>query len=434
MSTTTIIRHRIGLLGPYSFGNMGNAALQQVLFDRLLKQFPEAEFYGCCIDPEERLDTRRIFPFPFNRRVFSAISNNGLTETAKLSSTTNGRKLSTLRGIPEEIAFWRQAYRWLKQYRLLVLGLGGLFDEQWGGKWGDLYVYFCWAVLARLVGTPIICLGIGIEEVHSAIGKFFCRLVLRTAKYRSFRDVESRRKAECMGVRLNDPVFPDTAFGLKANSFRQRENRTRPRPRPRPRPPQTVGVSPIPYCDPRFWHVKNRTAYQGYLEKLGSFVSWLLASGYQVILFPTQICMDDCAMDDLRNISLRQSASKIHGRLTTAKPRSVDDCLALMGRLDVVITSRLHGAILSFLSGSPVLAISPASKVHCLMDDMGLRSYVLDIDDFDLTSLIAAFENLLSEYDSVQGKILTRVTQYRRAVDAQFEALFRKDGILSATP
>jgi polysaccharide pyruvyl transferase WcaK-like protein len=327
--------------------------------------------------------------------------------------------------ILEELAFCVMARRFLKDVRLLVLGLGGLFDEVWGGKWGDLYSYFRWALLARLTGTPLVCLSVGVEEVNTGLGKLFCRTALSLAGYRSFRDAESKEKAEAIGVKRENWVFPDLAFGLKINDSLVLEADRMGR--------YAVGVSPMAYCDPRFWPIKDASAYQGYLTKLTSFVSWLLRTGYEVVLFPTQVRMDLAAIEELKASVMREVPSSLHKQLSEANVRNVSDCLAMLSRLSITVTSRLHGVILSHLVGTPVLAVSPASKIDRLMEGMDLKEYVVNIREFDLPLLVERFKKLEANSETVRRNISRKVAGYRKDVDAQFELLFRTGGYLDVT-
>lgn len=421
---------RIALLGPFSFGNLGNAALQEVLVQHFRRRFPEAELYGCYIDVEMSADELPIRAFPLNRTVpwpevqatsagSGQVGRKRTKQEARLSilPAKVTKAFDRIREVREELVFCAGAHEFVKGFRLLVFGLGGLFDEVWGGKWGDLYSYFRWAVLARLAGIPLVCISVGLEEVNTKLGRLFCKTALRLADYRSFRDVESKEKAEAMGVTGENRVFPDLAFGLEVDGSLTRENDRTKR--------DAVGVSPMAYCDPRFWPIKNLSVYNEYLAKLGSFVSWLLREGRQVVLFPTQVRMDRLAIEELKAAALRDVAPSLHSRLTEANVRSVDDCLGLLSRLDVVVTSRLHGVILSYLAGSPVLAVSPASKIDRLMEDMDLKEYVLNIREFDAPMLVERFKKLEDNRERVHRKIRHKVAQYHREVESQFELLFR---------
>jgi len=433
-------RNKIGLLGPFSFGNLGNAALQQTLVAFLSKRFPEAQFYGCYIDPNEPANRRQILPFPISRHVFSPRKSGsfapnpgqeddhpgeprGIRQWAKKTPALSGiwRRAGTvwskLGEVREELTFCYGAHRFAKECRLLVVGLGGVFDEIWGGKWGDLYSYFRWAVLARLAGTPMVCLSVGVEEINSRLAKFFCRSVLSLAAYRSFRDVESKKKVEAIGVTGEKHVFPDLAFAL--------EDGGRSGTAPDRKAQKTVGVSPMAYCDPRFWPIKDFSLYQAYLRKLSSFTSWLLSNGYEVVLFPTQISMDSTAITELQALVLEELPSNLHARLSVARIRTVEECLALLSRLRAVVTSRLHGVILSSLVSTPVLAISPASKIDRLMEDMELADYLLNIQRSELPLLISRFQSLEANQEIVGRTMRHAVARYRLALKTQFDLVFR---------
>ena len=433
-------RNKIGLLGPFSFGNLGNAALQQTLVEHLKKRFPGAEFYGCCIDLSEPAKAGQILPFPLNRHVpwtrksRSVGPNRVKMDESREEPCAIGEWLkrtppllgaerrartvwSKVKEVGEELAFCYEALRFAKEFRLLVVGLGGVFDEVWGSKWGDLYSYFRWAVLARIAGTPLVCLSVGVEEVNTRLAKFFCRATLSLAAYRSFRDVESKQKVEAIGVTGELHVFPDLAFTLERVGGRETATDHRNL--------RAVGVSPMAYCDPRFWPIKDLSTYQEYLKKLSSFVSWLLQDGYEVVLFATQIRMDRMAIGELKALVLEQAPLNLHARLSDAKLDTVDECLVLLSKLGTVVTSRLHGVILASLVSTPVLAISPASKIDKLMENMELTDYLLNIGRIELPLLINRFQSLEANHEIVGRTMQHAVAGYRLAIETQFDFVFQ---------
>jgi len=416
----------------------------------LSKRFPESQFYGCCIDPDEAPKTRQASPFPLDRSVpwlqelaetapslsVSPEARPGHTRQRPnkvrkwIKGTSIGSALWSVAGrirsmagkVREEWMFCFDGYRFARGFRFLVVGLGGVFDEAWGGKWRDLYSIFRWTVLARLARTPVLCLSVGVEEVHTTLGKFFCKTALSLAKYRSFRDEDSKKKVEEMGVRGENRIFPDLAFGLDLQKSTDKQEKNK-----------VIGVSPMAYYDPRFWPVQDVSAYQAYLKRLASFVSWLLCSGYDVVLFPTQIRMDRTAIEELRASVLEEVPVSLHDRLTDSKLRTVEECLALLSQLAMVVTSRLHGVILSFLAGTPVLAISPANKIDSLMEDMDLTEYVISIREIELPSLIDRFQKLDGNRDIMKNRLQQKVAEYRLAVEAQFDIVFSSEGFLDGT-
>ena len=432
-------RNKIGLLGPFSFGNLGNAALQQTLLQYLNVRYPDAEFYGCYIDPDEPAHAAQPKPFPISRYVpWPGKLDSPIGQQVKNSASQKRRSYirEWVRGLPllrdawiaarnkwmrvkeigQELAFCLDGYRFAKDFRFLAVGLGGVFDEVWGGKWGDLYYLFRWTVLATMAGTPVLYLSVGVEEINTRLGKFFCRKALSMAAYRSFRDEESKRKIETIGVKGQNRVFPDLAFGLKSPycSGPTKEFQVA----------QAVGVSPMAYCDPRFWPVKNLPVYREYLKSLSAFVAWLLRDGREVVLLPTQIRMDRIAVEELKALVLQDVPYGLRSQLRDMRPHSVDQALALLSQLKVFVTSRLHGVVLASLTSTPVLAISPASKIDRLMEDMELTDYVVNIGNIELLALTERFKRLEDNREIVRGKIQRAVAKYKLAVEAQFESIF----------
>src|SRR5262249_15999694 len=160
--------------------------------------------YGCCIDPEKHLAAHQPLPFPLDRAVpwprasGRHVPSAGIGARQGASRNAPNRVMAWAKGTAlgsvvwsmarsvglifrrarEELAFCFDGYRFAKEFRFLVVGLGGVFDEAWGGECRDLYSIFRWTILARIAGTPVVCLSVGVEEVNTTLGKFFCKTAL----------------------------------------------------------------------------------------------------------------------------------------------------------------------------------------------------------------------------------------------------------------
>lgn len=433
-------RNKIGLLGPYSFGNLGNASLQKALIQQIDKYFPGSEIYGCYIDPQRKQGDHQVLPFPFNRRVpwsEPGAAPNLRTPLARESSAPPrkwigwvkriplvnmlygaGRDFrSTCRDVKEECAYLLKCYGFVKNFKLLIVGLGGVIDDTWNGAWGDPFSLFKWAILAKITRTRFIFLSVGAEKIETTLGKFFLKQALALADFRSYRDAESKQRVEQIGVAGPNHVFPDLAFSLEMRRARELElHRSTDR---------LVGVSPMAYCDPRVWPVKDPAVYQGYLETLSDLVSWLLRRGYKVALFVTQIRMDKAPLAELREMVRREAPPGTEDRLFQVDVQTVEECLSFVSRLKLVITSRLHGVILPLLEDTPVLAISPADKIDSLMANMGLSEYCVNLHAANLNSLSQKILDIEANEEILRSRIHKKVEEYRVSAKKQFELVFR---------
>lgn len=432
-------RNKFGLLGPYSFGNLGNAALQLALVQQIRKRFPSSEIYGCCIDPQTNRGDGGVLPFPLTRQIdvdhIASAPHPASAASTETSPQENWK--SALKRIPlvhplyrlarsiwskctsilKECAFLLRAFRFARGFRILIVGLGGVIDEAWNGPWGDAFSIFEWAVVAKLARTPFVFLSIGVEKLESPLTRFFVTHALSLAGYRSFRDEGSKRKVEALEVGGANLVFPDLAFSLEFVPGAEISSTHRPN--------RFVGVSPMAYCDPRVWPVKDPTAYQQHLQTLAQLVLWLLRENYRVALVITQIRMDRAPLRELKEMVLKAAHPEAAARLTEPETQTVDDFLSLASQMDLFVTSRLHGVVLPLLANTPVLALSHSSKVDWLMADMGLSEFCVSIGDNELGHLTERIRAIESNQVALRERIRSKVSEYRTALQSQYDQVFR---------
>jgi polysaccharide pyruvyl transferase WcaK-like protein len=430
-------RNKIGLLGPYSFGNLGNAALQQALVQQINQTFPGSEIYGCCIDPVTNRGEGGVLPFPLTRHIQiekTAPSLSGAADQSSATPAQQNRKNSLKRiplvhplyrlahaigskckNIAQECAFLWRAYKLARNFRMLIVGLGGVIDEAWNGPWGDAFSIFEWALIARIARTPFMFLSVGVEKLETPLTRFFVGQSLRLASYRSFRDQASKQKVESLEVPGPNFVFPDLAFSL--------DTPIRTEAVPAHAPSRLVGVSPMAYCDPRVWPVKDPSAYERYLTTLSHLVLRLLRENYQVALVVTQIRMDRAPLRELKEMVLKEVSAAGSERLTEPHIQTVAQFLSFASQLDFFVSSRLHGVVLPFLVNTPVLAYSHSGKIDALMDDMGLAQYCVSIDCNDVDLLSQRIGIIESNQQILREQIQQKVSQYRASLKKQYDQL-----------
>jgi polysaccharide pyruvyl transferase WcaK-like protein len=425
---------KIGLLCEVTIGNLGNAAFEAAAVQHLHEYFPTTEFYGCCIDSLEALKFYNVHLFPLNKDVYRTYSEPQFGAIRHSQFVRHKRELRTwLKRLPllghllkpvlilsrtlvrisREILFWVRSYNFLREFRLLIVCGGGQLSDSWGGPWGHPYALFTWATLAWLSDTPFIVLSVGAERVSSPLSRWFLKHALQSAVYRSYRDHESKRVAQAWGVGGEHHVYPDLAFSLKVPGVA------------RITPGKMVGVSPMAYCDPRTWPIKDAGLYRRYLETLALFLCHLIRRGYTITLFASQVRMDPPVLHDLKELVTRED-SRMGDRLFEPNPGTVEEFLALMPKLDFVVASRMHGILLSQLMYTPGLAISYDDKVESLMDGLGLSEFCLDIRSIQLPDLIERFAALEAKRESVADMLRQRIDEYRNALQAQYDMVFKE--------
>jgi len=293
---------------------------------------------------------------------------------------------------------------------LIVTGSGVLSDHS-GGVSNFPYTLFKWSILSKATRTKLAFVSVGAGPLNSAISRLLVKVSLWLADYRSFRDQSSKQLIERIGVRGDNPIYPDLANGLEIPLLRTANDHSRP----------VVGVNLFPHYDNRYWAASDLTVYQRYINTMADFVSWLIQNKYIVAFFPTQFRADPPVIEDLKNALAQSGNSPPGDQLIEMPVRSVEELLKLLSLTDLVVATRFHGIVLSFLMNKPVVALSNHHKMVDLMLDMGQADYLLNIDTFTSEMLIDRFKFLEINCGTAKRQIAQKIEVYRRDLEQQYD-------------
>jgi polysaccharide pyruvyl transferase WcaK-like protein len=99
------------------------------------------------------------------------------------------------------------------------------------------------------------------------------------------------------------------------------------------------------------------------------------------------------------------------------------DLVASLRDVDFLIASRLHSAILGFVTQTPVVAISFDPKVDWVMEDLGQTDYLLQITDFTAEGVIEALDRLGRR----RNVVVEQIRSYRQRIlpvcELQYDAV-----------
>ena len=444
--------HRIGLLSPTS-GNLGNAAMQAAMIANLRKRITGVEFLGITLNPEETRRRHGIEAFPLaglsvphygplnsnntstqNRRgsgpgrVKEALKKIPILRSILRFARDWAKKLarnSTVRACVTESAHLRAAASAVRKLDCVVIPGGGTLDDLWGGPWGQPWTVCKWSLLSRFYGVPFLFVSIGKSSLEKPLSRFFFRIALRLAKYRSYRDPDTKIAVQTLIDARKDPVYPDLAFSYACpdvTTFRRNgceDSRL------------VIAVSPIAYCDPRSWPLKDERRYAAYVSRMADVVKWLIKERHRVLFFTTD-GPDASTLEDIQSmISGTVTDTEAIQTLSGCMEQGPDNLLRGISRADLTIASRLHGVILSHLNSTPVLALSFDRKVDAHMKAVEQQDYCINIDHLELNAIIQRFNTLKNLREREAGHIRCSAMGFREQLDIQYDQIF---GCVSSTP
>lgn len=397
---------RVALIGAYSSRNLGDVAIEKALIENLRDLEPDVSLRGLSYDPA---DTTACFGIPAHPLMPATPE-----ETSEATPSRPRRVLraisSRLGRVLRELRFTLDAHRIVREVDLLIAAGGGQLDEYWGGAWGHPFALMRWSLLCRLAGRRFAVVSVGLCDLESRLGRTFVRRALDAACYRSFRDERTRAAVEAFGAAGPHAVVPDLAFSLRREA----------KPPGAAGPALRVGLSPVHSVT---WTTEDDPDHASYLRTLTDFGRALVAAGHEVVVFPSELKVDAPLAARVADAIREAGPSDERDRVVTASVHDLDDLLATLADLDVVVASRLHGLILSHVLARPTLAISYHHKVETHMREIGEDEFRVPLIGVDAEGLMERFEALRAARDVVSDRIARARDDRRAQLARQLEAL-----------
>lgn len=440
-------RRQIALLSPYNGCNLGDAAIQDAIIANLRLKLPNAQFSGLTINGDNFVERHGTDSFPLYasrlplyrsnlRSVTDPRQDGSLARTASAPLLTwswpvrllgraplLGSCLRAVHSLAErvsgEILHCIRGYRFLRTHDILIVSGGGQLDEEWGGPWGHPFALFKWAVLARIARVPYAVASVGACKINSKASKLLLSGALRMAQYRSYRDTNSREAAAgLLRGAARDPIVPDLAFSLQSSEL--------PPPagiRSISRGRQVVAISPIAYAKPGIWAFEDAALYERYLRHMVRLLSQLLERGYFLLMVCSCLGDDDPVVTEILECMDDESKRRAAGQMYVSRIRTWRDVIASLRDVDFLIASRLHSAILGFITQTPTVAISFDPKVDWVMEDLGQTDYLLHIHDFTAEDVVQALDRIQLRSGSVAAQIRSYQLAIHSVFTRQYDAL-----------
>jgi polysaccharide pyruvyl transferase WcaK-like protein len=353
------VRQKIGLLGNFGGGNLGNEGSLEAMIAFLRQVRPDAELICLCPCPEEV--TRR---YGISAMHYRAPRKHGSSIRAKLSARIEDVRL-ILRGV--------------RGFNVMIVPGTGLLDDFGERPLGLPFTLFSVCLLARLRGIKICFVSIGAGPITNRWSRWLMKTAAALAHYRSYRDSVSKDFMRQLGLDVRrDEIYPDIAFRLAAPATREEvpsESRA-----------VTIGVGMMTYNGWRADPNKGAGLYATYLGKMTAFVLWLLDSGYNIRVL-TGEDSDARAVSDLTRRIVKARPDLAAARYVAEPATNLHELMAQMAQTDIVVATRFHNVVCALKAGRPTASLGYSAKNAALLASMGLGEFCQHVESFDVELL-----------------------------------------------
>lgn len=398
----------ITLFGNFGTQNLGNEYTLKAILENLRARMPQARFNCVCPDP---VDAQARYGMP-------AILMSYRQAKRFQSASRRGGVLRLLRRLflrlPREVLEWFRAFRALRGTRMLVMTGTGMLGDFGIGPLDLHYEILKWSAAAKLRGAKVVFASVGAGPIADPLSRWIVKRAVSLADYRSYRDAFSKEYLARIGFdSRGDRVYPDLAFSLEPPAGARHGSGDR----------RVVGVGLMDYYGSRSSKERGEGVYRRYVEKLSDFVEWLLDHGYTVHLLVGDLAYDTRVRGDVRRTLHQRGARWSEEKLVDVPISSVEDLIARLAEVDLLVATRFHNLLLALMLGKPVVAVSYHEKIASLMEGVGLGGYCQHVDRLDVRRLTEQFAALERDRDGVASMVARKRDEYRRALDDQYAVL-----------
>ena len=410
ISPRKVVAPRVGLVGLFGQGNLGNDGSLEAILGYLRTEHPDAILDVLCSRPDQ------IAPR-------YAIPAARLRWYDPESRPRRGVITLAVKGLEISLGVAVDAVRitsWVGRHdAVIVPGMGVLEATLPLRPWQTPYWMFLLCTSGKLFGTKVALVSVGANVIHQRVTRRLVTAAARRAFYRSFRDSSARDAMRQMGLDTSgDAIYPDLAFCLPVPAAGED-----PVPAAGEREAAgVVGVGVMEYSGGNNDRQHAAEIRASYIEKMTRFVAWLIDNGRPVRLLAGDTIDERVVRHILADLQARRPGLGPEW-VVAESASSLGELMRQLTSVDIVVASRYHTVLCALKLAKPTLSVGYGTKFDALMTDMGLPEFAQSAKSLDVDDLIGQFTDLESRSAQVRQMLLERTAVSTRLLERQFSEL-----------
>lgn len=307
--------------------------------------------------------------------------------------------------IPDKPAQWPLLPLKVVKADLLIWGGGHMLQD----RSSQLYIPYVvkTLLLARAFDIPRFIYAPGLGPVVNRFGQRFSRMALKDARVLAVRDAGSIDFLNAIGINTNVSLTADPGFSLRSAADQNTAAQTG--------ESITIGFAPrrLFYRKgsmlPMKWQLAGKKQpnprFEAFLEEAAAALDLLFEkTGARIQLIPMDIGPNP--RDDLVCQRLRQDM--VHGDAVEVLDDDppLNEFVRRLGKLDLLISARLHGIILGLRFGLPFIGIDSDGKIATMAATIGRDDCVIRDVDFDKDRLVSLALTVIERKNELRQELL----------------------------
>jgi polysaccharide pyruvyl transferase WcaK-like protein len=272
----------------------------------------------------------------------------------------------------------------------------------WVVTWWSMLFSRTWDVLcARFLGKCVVMFPNSVGPFRTWFGRFLARLVINRMDCVLIREPISYAVTNDLGVKARKILTADTTVLLERNNDNLCfEGFKRP----------LLGVSPGFYA-----HSLSRRDVEKYiLDHAKALDTAVEKFGFYVVFLPHYV--SGFAYDDLKVSRSIMRLMRYKDRAIVYEADSVEDYKSALDSMDLVISSKMHPAVLALSGCVPAICIAYDQKQTGFFQLLGLDDCVILIRDFSAENLFLKIDGVWRSREEIKNMLKEKIPLMRKNV------------------
>jgi colanic acid/amylovoran biosynthesis protein len=266
--------------------------------------------------------------------------------------------------------------------------------------WSMLYGRVLEVLAVRSFGKPIVLFPNSIGPFNTLVGRFLAWLTFSNLDYILVREAISYKIADSLGVRNRSVLTYDAALLFEPSKRIALKHVAHP----------AIGVCPGIYSQSL-----SRQDIKRYISENAKALDLAIdRCSANIVLLPHYITGFD--YDDLEISRLVRSEMKNQDRVRVIEVGNLDDFKSYLDDMDIIVSSKMHPAVLGISGCVPVVCIAYDHKQIGFFDGFGLGEFVIDIKEVSCGILISKIERVWNERAKIADLLRVRVPEMKSDV------------------
>jgi colanic acid/amylovoran biosynthesis protein len=275
------------------------------------------------------------------------------------------------------------------------------FNVYWILTWWTMLASKAWDVLvARFCSKPIVMFPNSVGPFNTVIGRLLSRLALNSCSLIIVREPISDRLVQSLRVKTPKILTFDTTWLFRSTINTGFEGNSHP----------CIGVSPGIYSYV-FSESEIERHVTSYAEALDKAIEKL---GFSVVFLPHYV--SGFRHDDLEISRMILQKMKNKNRTRIVKIERAEEFKSLLDKMDLVISSKMHPAVLALSGHVPTLCVAYDHKQTGLFESLEMNKCVIPLNELSSERLFSKICYVWNNKERIRAELETRVPSIQKSI------------------